>query len=151
MPNLLTHPLCTEMTNSPNLDYAEQCPTAIVSLNNGALESQGSHQGLYQINGTHIWTSVSHAIWYHSEFDAWLIGNKENIGEAICGIYAYDNYGGLDDANNEWYYYSDIGWIPASANDIFIHCTSKNNMDFFSKMKCLPTLLLWKANFCHLN
>ena len=112
------------MTNSLALDYSEQCPTAIVSLNNGAFESQGHLQGVYHINGTHTWTSVSHAIWYHSEYDIWLIGSKEDIGTTICGIYAYDNNGGLDDANNEWTYYNGSNWTPAAANDIIINCTS---------------------------
>ena len=114
------------MTNSLNLDYSEQCPTAIISLNNGALESQGHLQGLYQINGTSIWTSVSNAIWYYSEYDIWLIGGKEHIGTTMCGFYAYDTNGGMHDANNEWNYYDGSNWTPAAANDIMINCTSNN-------------------------
>ena len=90
------------------------------------MEIQGHLQGLYQINGTSIWTSVSNAIWYDSEYDFWLIGGKEDIGTLYCGIYGYDNNGGLYDANNEWYYYDGSDWTTAAANDVVINCTSNN-------------------------
>ena len=117
-----------------NLDYAQQCSIVIVTLNNDALASQGSSQGIYQIadpiNGKQSWTLDPYAIWYQSEYDVWIIGNMENIGEAVAVFYANDDSGGLDDTNNQWYYNDGSSWIPASANDIFINCTSKN---FFQK------------------
>ena len=89
----------------------------------------GLFQGMYHIsdaiNGKESWTSNSHAIWYSLEY-GWLIGDLDNIGENVCYIYANDDYGGLDDTNNQWNYHDGSSWIPASANDIFINCTSKN-------------------------
>ena len=130
------------MNNFFYLVYAEQCSTAvIVTLKNGALASQGSLQGMYQIsdpiNGKQSWTLNPYAIWYSLEY-GWLIGNLDNIGENVCSIYANDDYGGLDDTNNQWNYWDGSNWIPASANDIFINCTSK----IFFQNKCLYKLLL---------
>ena len=98
-------------------------------MKNGALASQGSFQGIYQIsdpiNGKQSWTSNSHAIWYLLT-DKWLIGDLEKIGEDNAGIYAFDDYGGLDDANNQWTYWDGSNWISAGANDVNITCTSNN-------------------------
>ena len=105
-------------------------------MKNDALASQGLLQGMYQIsglvNGKQSWTSNSHAIWYSLDY-GWLIGNLDSIGENICSIYANDDYGGLDDTNNQWKYWDGSNWILASANDIFINCTSK----IFSQNKML--------------
>ena len=103
-------------------------------MKNGALASHESLQGIYQIsdlvNGQPSWTSNSHAIWYSLDSYSWLIGNLDGIGENYCYIYGHDNNnGGLD--NNQWNYWDGSAWIPASANDIFINCTSKI---FFQKL-----------------
>ena len=50
----------------------------------------------------------------------------DDIGTNTCEFYAYDNYGGLDDANNQWYYDDGSNWILAGANDVNITCTSNN-------------------------
>ena len=89
------------MINFDNSDDAdEQCSMVIVTLKNGALDSQRSMQGIYlisdQINGKPSWTSVSNAIWYSLSF-GWLIGPQYVIGEDLGFIYAADDYGGLDD------------------------------------------------------
>ena len=72
-------------------------------MKNGALASQGSRQGMYQIsdpiNGKPSWTSNSRAIWYLLT-EIWFIGDLENIGEDFGSIYTNDNDGGLDDTNN---------------------------------------------------
>ena len=117
------------MTNILHLDdYATQCPTINITLNNGALASVGQFQGLYQIsnqtNGKPSWILDPYAIWYSLEY-GWLIGELDDIGQNICYIYANDDYGGLDDTNNQWNYVDGSNWISASANDIFINCTSK--------------------------
>ena len=117
------------MTDFLNLAYAEQCSTAIVTLKNGVLESQGSYQGMYQIsdpiNGKPSWTLDPFAIWYSLQ-NAWLIGTLDYIGEDSCDFYTYDDYGGLDDANNQWYYGVGSNWILTGANDVNITCTSNN-------------------------
>ena len=117
------------MTNFFHLVYAEQCSIAIVTLKNGALASQGSYQGMYQIsdpiNGKQSWTLDPYAIWYSLEW-GWLIGALHDIGENLASIYAFDDYGGLDDANNQWYYGVGSNWILAGANDVNITCTSNN-------------------------
>ena len=123
------------MTDFPYLVYAEQCSAAIVTLKNGALASQGSLQGIYQIsnpvNGKQSWISVSHAIWYNLAYDGWPIDSLEYIGEGFGQIFAYDNFGGLDDTNNQWYYMDGSDWVLAGVNDINITCTSKNTVEFF--------------------
>ena len=118
------------MTNIFHLDdYATQCPTINITLNNGALASVGQFQGLYQIsnqtNGKPSWTLDPYAIWYSLEND-WLIGNLDDIGKGVCYIQAKDDYGGFDDANNRWYYWDGNNWILAGANDVNITCTSNN-------------------------
>ena len=117
------------MTDILHLDYAEQCSTVNVTLNNGALASVGQFQGLYQIydpyNGKPSWTLDPYAIWYSLEY-GWLIGDLDNIGQNIAEIYATDDYGGLDDINNQWNYYDGSTWVAASPNDININCTCKN-------------------------
>ena len=93
------------------------------------MSHQGSSQGIYQIsdpiNGKQSWTSGWTAIWYGQ--GKWDIGDLEYIGTGVCGIYAHDDYGGLDDDNNQWeYWYFGNGWTYAGANDVSIDCTSKN-------------------------
>ena len=127
------------MTNFFRLVYAEQCSTAIVTLKNGALTSQGSYQGMYQIsdpiNGKPSWISVSNAIWYSLSF-GWLIGTLDAIGEDLCLIYAADDYGGLDDTNNQWNYYDGSNWVSATSNEININCTSKDLFAMHFCIKC---------------
>ena len=117
------------MTNSVNLDYAQQCSTVIVTLKNGALASQGSLQGMYQIsdpiNGKPSWTLDPYAIWYSLEY-GWLIGRLDYIGQNVCKFYASDDCGELDDSNNQWYYGVGSNWILAGTNDVNITCTSNN-------------------------
>lgn len=99
-------------------------------MRNGAFASQKIRQGLYEIsdpiNGKQSWTSGSQAIWYN--FNNWQIGLLEDIGTDFCGLSAKDDYGGLDDDNNVWKYWSssDDSWLWASGNDVSINCTSKN-------------------------
>ena len=116
------------MTNFFHLVYAEQCSTAIVTLKNGALASQGSLQGMYQIsdpiNGKPSWTTDFHAIWYWQGY--WSIGYLSNIGTNTVGMFASDDYEGLDDDNNQWYYADGSNFISAGANDVNITCTSNN-------------------------
>ena len=111
----------------------------IVTLKNGALASQGSMQGIYQIsdriNGKPSWTSVSNAIWYSLNF-GWLIGTQDNIGGDICRIYGADDYGGLDDTNNQWNYYDGSNWVSATSNEININCTSKDLFEIHFCIKC---------------
>ena len=78
------------------------------------------------INGKQSWTSDPYAIWYQSEYDVWIIGNLDKIGQNVAFIYANDDYGGLDDANNEWYYSDGSNFVSAGANDVNITCTSNN-------------------------
>ena len=116
------------MTYFLNLDYAEQCSAAILTLKNGALASQGSLQGMYQIsdpiNGKPSWTTHSLAIWYWQGY--WNIGYLSNIGTNTVGMFASDDYEGLDDDNNQWKYHVGSDYVLAGANDVSITCTSNN-------------------------
>ena len=111
------------------LDYAEQCSTVIVTLKNYVLSEQGNLKGIYQIsdpiNGKQSWISGLNAIWYQQ--GNWQIGIPDEIGVSVGGIHASDDYGGLDDNNNEWSYWNtDTGWTGAGAIEVSIDCTSKN-------------------------
>ena len=75
------------------------------------------------INGKQSWTLDPYAIWYSLEW-GWLIGELDDIGEDVCAFYAFDDYGGLDDTNNQWNYWDGSNWISAGANDVNITCTS---------------------------
>ena len=98
-------------------------------MKNNVLSHQGSRQGIYHIsdpiNGKQSWTSGSTAIWYAQ--GRWNIGSLDNIGTGVCGIFGFDDYGGLDDDNKVWKYFDmGNGWLTAGANDVSIDCTSKN-------------------------
>ena len=123
------------MTDFLNLDYTE-CLAVIVTLKNSALASPwywyDSYQGMYQIsdpiNGKPTWILPPYAIWYNSEHGDWLIGFLDDIGQNLCTFYASDDYGGLDDSNNQWNYWHswDGNFVSAGANDVNITCTSNN-------------------------
>ena len=137
------------MANSVYLDYDVHCSAVIVTLKNGALATHNSSQGLYQISepfpyasnplnarqtwtfnmaSEHpYWTSDSYVIWYyHGSTRRWAIGGEAgSVSQAI--FYAFDDFGGLDDDNNQWHYrvYPGLHWMAAGANDVNVTCTSK--------------------------
>ena len=85
------------------------CQIIRISLQNNALESQGSLLGKYklsdEVNDEKTWESSTKAIWFDSGKKAWLIGNKENKGSNIAGVYAKRMSGaGPDDGEIIWNY-----------------------------------------------
>ena len=128
------------MANSVYLDYDVHCSAVIVTLKNGALATYNSSQGIYQIsdpfpfisnplNARQTWTSDSYVIWYYSKGTSprrWTIGGKAgSVPKAIFN--AKDDFGGLDDDNNQWHYrvMDEWYWMAAGANDVNVTCTSK--------------------------
>ena len=101
-----------------------------LKLENDAKLHQGSRAGVYfemssNVNGKPSYSMGEYAIWYNSEFNAWLFGSIDDIGSTITGIYAFDDFGGLTDEKNVWRYWNGDEWKIASTNDIIVtSCTS---------------------------
>ena len=97
-----------------------------MKLKNNALTHQGGRQGAFQssspVNGLPSWTSESHAIWYVPFYEAWAVGNLDDIGEKIRGITSSDN---VDDPRDilSWRYWNGDEFVsPDEENDIIIEC-----------------------------
>ena len=69
---------------------SKYCETLLVSMNGGALASQGVRKGKYKmsavVNGKPSWASTFHAIWYRPQIKNWVIGSKKQVGTSWVGI-----------------------------------------------------------------
>ena len=64
------------------------------------------------------------AIWYHPEREIWLVGHISEHGGNKGAFYASDNFGGLTDCKNQWFYWHKNGWKKAGiSNGLDIKCT----------------------------
>ena len=98
-------------------------------MKNYALVAQGGKQGLYQksscINGKNSWISSLYALWYVSQYQYWIIGNIDDIGENYGYIYQYqgDLNCPYNIPNHNWKYFNGQIWIvPEDVSDISIRC-----------------------------
>ena len=67
----------------------------------------------------------SKAIWYIPQKKFWLIGELSRIGKDYGSIFGSNGTSGdLFDENIVWNYFND-GWKEAEANDIDVHCLTK--------------------------
>ena len=94
-------------------------------MENDAKVTQGHLAGVYfeissNVNGKPSYSMGAFAIWYNNEFDAWLFGSIDKIGSSIAGIAAYDDFGGLTDEKNVWFYWNGSEWKIAGTNDIIV-------------------------------
>ena len=97
-----------------------------VKLENDAKLYQGSRAGIYLtlsdlINGKPSYhSSGDNYIWYNNEINAWMFGSIDDIGSYFGGIAAYDNFGGLTDEKNVWFYSNGEEFKTAGTNDIIV-------------------------------
>ena len=114
----------------PQRGNGQVCNTLRVGLAYGALASQGSRQGRYQlsgtINGKPSWESSTQAIWYIPQFQDWGIGSKYDKGGLYRGLATgTGGYQGEFYPNelpfNMWYYWTGSYW-SSQFNDIVIEC-----------------------------
>ena len=117
---------CVIIFFSDELDELVECFTVIVNLANEMFNLKGSLNGTYEfatiVDGKPSYANDDHAIWYDSSYSYWVIGDVENVGTTLAGLFAYDGFSGLTDPNNEWMHYSESSWVPSSPNDINITC-----------------------------
>ena len=75
-----------------------------------------------EFNNEKTWESSAKAIWFDSGKNVWLIGNKENKGSDVAGVYARRIPGaGPDNGEMKWNYLNN-GWKEDSNNDIKVQC-----------------------------
>ena len=119
---------------APQRGNGQVCNTLRVGLAYGALASQGSRQGRYQlsgtINGKPSWESSTQAIWYIPQFQDWGIGSKYDKGGLYRGLATgTGGYQGEFYPNelpfNMWYYWTGSYW-SSQFNDIVIECEGNN-------------------------
>ena len=76
------------------------------------------------INGKRSWIDqvFGKAIWIKN--NVWIIGLIGHIGTNKATFYAHNEFSGLSDSKNQWYYKDDGQWIlPEDPNDIRIEIT----------------------------
>ena len=114
------------------MNFLTDCPiNAEIFLKNDAFTSRGAYSGLYnlssEINGkpSYVESGRILAIWFYKDF--WLIGKTSNIGSNSGAFYTKNEFGGLTDSRNKWYYLSFYdGWKEAGSNDVIIQCTRES-------------------------
>ena len=88
----------------------------------------GSYESSNFINGKRSWIDqvFGKAIWFKN--NGWIIGLIGHIGTNKATFYAHNEFSGLSDTNNQWYYKDDGQWIlPEDPNDIRIEITYNEN------------------------
>ena len=101
------------------------CSTINVNLRNEVLNTRGFLNGNYhsatQVNGKPSWKSDAYAIWYIQSNNNWMIGRLSDIGNDLGWIYASNDFSGIADIENQWYYWNGNAWTsPSDPNDIQI-------------------------------
>ena len=99
----------------------------------------GSYEISYEVNGKPSYVKDDRAIWYVPSSNIWVISNLEVIGQDLAYIYAYDDFSGLTDTNNEWLHYFEGNWIPSSPNIINVTCKNLGTLMTTSKPICTIT------------
>ena len=58
------------------------------------------------VNGKESWTDTQelYAIWYVPSNNRWIIGAVDYVGKDFGNFYALDQYSGLTDSKNKWYF-----------------------------------------------
>merc|ERR1711962_657911 len=107
-------------------DVTIQCLGCVeVKLENDVKLHQGSRAGIYLtlsdlINGKPSYRSGDNYIWFNNEANAWIFGYIDDIGSLFGGVAAYDNFGGLTDEKNVWFYSNGEGFKTAGTDDIIV-------------------------------
>ena len=128
-PNMVGDGICHDETNhlGCNYDGGDCCLIVRISLNNVLLNHLSHFIGDYEIsimpNGQTSWINGDYAIWHNS--GVWLIGDLAFIGELTCWIYAFNDFFGLTDDDNEWNYWDGNNWSsPTDQSDVQITCVN---------------------------
>merc|ERR1712083_468235 len=100
----------------------------VISLSNNTIAYDTSYAGQYKyssfINRKPSYIKGEKAIWYHPEREIWLVGHISEHGGNKGAFYASDNFGGLTDCKNQWFYWHENGWKKAGiSNGLDIKCT----------------------------
>ena len=75
-------------------------------------------------NGKTSWINGDYAIWYNSGY--WHIGDLADIGEYMGYMYASNDFSGLTDDKNEWFYWDGNNWTsPKNQSDVQITRVNK--------------------------
>ena len=137
-PNMVGDAICHAENNhlGCNYDGGDCCLIIRISLTNEVLNAGYGYNRDYEIsilpNGQTSWISGDYAIWYIELYgpgpvvSVWNIGNLHNIGEQIAFMYAYNDFHGLTDDENEWNYWTGSSWTsPIDPTDIQITCVNE--------------------------
>ena len=105
------------------------CPIITVTLGNEVSSIHPYIQGDYElsdsVNGKSSWKKGDYAIWYVSGY--WVVGDLNILGQIDTGLKlaAWDEFSGLLDPSNQWFYWDDTSysWLyPLDPNDIQVAC-----------------------------
>ena len=100
----------------------------------------GNYQIATNVNGKPSWTNDVYAIWYMQSNNFWLIGSLNEIGNTYGFIYAINDFSGITDNDNQWFYWNGNVWAsPSDPNDIQITCMDGKYNSF--------TILLYLSMF----
>ena len=121
------------------------CQFLQVILDNEALAYHGDKQGTYGlsevINGKRSWKSVTHAIWYNSDFKDWRIGALSENGTNFRGITSIDNeeYDCPQEVPKQrWQYYFGDDVSKSCSTDVSIQCIGKKEQE--QKKSSVPNM-----------
>ena len=90
--------------------YFSECPYLVrIQLDNHVNAVQGYKAGNYArssyVNGKPSFKMGEQAIWYNTEYNEWLIGSIDYLGQKIGQIYTKNEFGGLTNEQNVWKYF----------------------------------------------
>ena len=118
-----------------------------VILKNDALTKKNFLEGIYEehqtVNGKRSWKSVTHAIWYNSDFKDWRIGALSENGTNFRGITSIDNeeYDCPQEVPKQrWQYYFGDDVSKSCSTDVSIQCTGKKEEE--QKKSLVPNMAI---------
>ena len=80
------------------------------------------------VNGKSYWKNIRmvKAIWYVSSSNRWTIGILDHISKGLGDFYTNNQFSGLTDNANQWYFKdNETNWkLPSNPNDILVFCIS---------------------------
>ena len=131
-PNMVGNGICNDETNilECNFDGGDCCSIVRMSLTGELLHAGyayfiGDYEMSIMLNGETSWIKNGNlAIWYYPGY--WVIGNLAYIGEFYGFMYVSNDFDGLTDDENAWYYWGGGSWIsPTNPTDIQITCVNE--------------------------
>ena len=84
----------------------------------------GDYEMSIMPNGATSWINGDYAIWYYPGY--WFVGSLAYIGQFTGYMFAFNNFNGLTDDENEWNYWDGSSWTtPTDPTDIQIICVNE--------------------------